>query len=184
MFVHSYYGLHCSWGEGGSANFMCRLKPSTSIRSRSRSTVAAMMPEPMGVFRGPPPNRPKNCRSTTTKDRLAALLLLQCQAYWIRKPDDSTSFSSVNELKEIAEVVVLIDISATFLSCVLCVQIATGLAKKPTHPILHIQLCQLTDLFSKLFQCRILRKICNKVIVNFSHISHLTSIMSFTKLHA
>ena len=70
----------------------------------------------MGVFRGglqgprsPPPSiAPKNCRSTTTKDRLAALLLLQCQAYWIRKPDDSTSFSSVNELKEIAEVVLLI----------------------------------------------------------------------------
>ena len=85
-----------------------------------------------------------------------ALLLLQCQAYWIRKPDDSTSFSSVNELKEIAEVVLLIDISAAFLSCVLRVHIATGLAKKATPPILHTQLRQLTGLFSKLFQCRIL----------------------------
>ena len=99
----------------------------------------------MGVFRGrgggvAAPNRPKNCRSTTTKDRLAALLLLRCQAYWIRKPDDSTSFSSVNELKEIAEVVLLIDISAAFLSCVLCVHIATGLAKKATPNTPHTTL--------------------------------------------
>ena len=81
----------------------------------------------MGVFRGggprgprPPLNRPQNCRSTTSKDRLAALLLLQCKAHWIRKPDDSTSFSSVNELKEIAEIVVLIDISAECRLFVLC----------------------------------------------------------------
>jgi len=87
-----------------------------------------------------PPIAPQNCRSTTTKDRLAALLLLQC--LYIRKPDDSTSFSSVNELKEIAEVVLLIDISAAFLSSVLCVHIATGLAKKATpntpHTILPV----------------------------------------------
>ena len=105
--------------------------------------------------------------------------MLQCQAYWRRKPDDSTSFSSVNGLKEIAEVVVLIDISAAFLSCVLCVHIATGLAKKATP---NTQLCQLTGLFSKLFQCRLLHEICNKVIVNFSHISQLTSIMSLHKI--
>ena len=102
----------------------------------------------------PPQSPPKNCRSTTTKDRkdrLAALLLLQCQAYyWIRKPDDSTSFSSVNELKKIVEVVLLIDISAAFLSCVLCVHIATGLAKQQP-PILHTQLCQLTGLFSNIY---------------------------------
>ena len=103
----------------------------------------------MGVFRGGGPIAPQNCRSTTT-DRLAALLLLQCKAYWIRKPDDSTSFSSVNELKKIAEVVRLIDISAAFLFCVLCVHITTGLAKKQP-PILHTQLCQLTGRFSKFF---------------------------------
>ena len=122
---------------------------SSTQRQTNRRTELTRCPRPitgsstlladMGVFRGgprpprpPPPIAPKNCRSTTTKDRLAALLLLQCQAYWIRKPDDSTSFSSVNELKEIAEVVLLIDISAAFLSCVLCVHIATGLAKKAT----------------------------------------------------
>jgi len=46
----------------------------------------------------------------------------------------------VNELKVIAEVVLLTDISAAFLSCVLCVHIATGLAKKATPNTPHTTL--------------------------------------------
>ena len=84
----------------------------------------------MGIFRGGGGNRPPKLpfyhdEGSTGGTSLAAL-------HWIQKPDDSTSFSSVNELKEIAEVVVLTDISAAFLSCVLCVHIATGLAKTAT----------------------------------------------------
>jgi len=126
----------------------------------------------MGVFRGGGPIAPQNCRSTTT-DRLAALLLLQCKAYWIRKPDDSTSFSSVNELKEIAEVVRLIDISAAFLFCVLC-SYSHRVGQKATPNTPHTTLPVNWPIF-KIFQCRILHEICNKVIVIYLTSPHVVA---------
>ena len=124
--VNNDITLHTLWSESTSDDTSLRYQNAWTIHLGPWAYLEGSAPP------SPPPIAPKNCRSTTTKDRLAALLLLQCQAYWIRKPDDSTSFSSVNELKEITEVVLLIDISAAFLSCVLRVHIATGLAKKAT----------------------------------------------------